>query len=137
VFPALEPYVVAFSTTIETNKAFLSWHRLVDLLAKVWLVAVILPRNAPFMSHGAGAAISRAGRHSLPVFVAGTFLALAGSILLFETEGHSLAHIGITFGGVFGLLVLAWRLEGGTFRTLAEMPLRLFGRKQSGPVLTK
>jgi hypothetical protein len=136
VFPALESYV-ALPITLETNKAFLSWHRIVDLLAKVWLVAIITPQSASFLSQGMGAAISGAGRHSLPVFVAGTFLAFGGSILLFETEGHALAHIGITFGGVFALLVLAWKLEGGTVRDLTEVYVRHLRRKQYEPVVTK
>ena len=136
VFPALESYS-ALSLTIETNKAFLSWHRLLDILAKVWLIAVLMPRDAAFLSHGVASAISRAGRHSLPVFVAGTFLALIGSVVLFETEGHALSHIGITFGGVFGLLVLAWKCEGGSvYATFARSLSGLRG-KPFGAVLTK
>ncbi len=109
-FPALEPYG-ALGMAIEPNKAMLSWHRLIDLLAKVWLVAVMIPRDAPFLSHGLGAAISRAGRNSLPVFIAGTFLALLGSVVLFEGEGTPFWQIAVTSAGVTALLVQAWWIE--------------------------
>jgi hypothetical protein len=114
VFPALEPFV-AFNLAVEPEKSLLSWHRLLDLLAKAWLAAVLVPRGASFMVTGVGGAISRAGRHSLPVFVTGTFLALLGSVVLFEGEGTAFWQIAVTAGGVLGLLVMAWRLENGRF----------------------
>jgi hypothetical protein len=110
VFPALNGWV-AFDLALHADKAALSWHRLADISAKAWLVAVLIPPSARFMSAGIGAAITRAGRNSLPLFVAGTYLSMLGSIALYETEGHALAHIGVTFGGVATLLVLAWILE--------------------------
>jgi hypothetical protein len=129
VFPMLEPFV-AFNLTLEPEKSLLSWHRLLDLLAKAWLVAVLVPRGASFMVTGVGGAISRAGRNSLPVFVTGTFLALLGSVVLFEGEGAAFWHIAVTAGGVSSLLVLAWWLEGerfmdvlGTRRFIGQWPL--------------
>ncbi len=110
VFPVLEPYV-AISFTVETDKANLSWHRLLDLLAKVWLVALFIPGNARFLSSGLGAAISRAGRHSLPVFISGTFLSLLGSIILFEGEGTAFWQIVVTGTGVIALLIHARWLD--------------------------
>jgi hypothetical protein len=110
VFPALEPFA-AFGFVLTTDKAYLSWHRLLDILAKVWLVAVLIPPTASFMRSGLGGAISRAGRNSLPIFIAGTFLSMLGSVILFESAGHALAHIGVTFGGVASLLALAWAIE--------------------------
>jgi hypothetical protein len=129
VFPALEPFI-AFDLTVEAEKSLLTWHRLLDLLAKAWLVAVLVPRGASFMMAGVGGAISRAGRNSLPVFVAGTFLALLGSVVLFEGEGAAFWHIAVTAGGVSSLLVLAWWLEGShlgdalaTRRVIGNWPL--------------
>ena len=112
VFPALETFV-ALSIALEPDKAFLSWHRLLDLLAKAWLIAVFLPRDAAFMKRGVGEAISRAGRNSLPVFVIGTFLSLVGSVILFETAGATLWQIAVTAGGVILLLAAAAALEAG------------------------
>jgi hypothetical protein len=110
VFPMLQDWV-AFDITFASDKTYLSWHRLVDLAAKAWLVAVLIPPAAAFMASGLGGAITRAGRNSLPLFVGGTYLSLVGSIILHEAEGHALAHIGVTFGGVIVLLVMAWLLE--------------------------
>jgi hypothetical protein len=110
VFPSLEALVV-FETRLVADKTYLSWHRLADIAAKAWIVAVLVPPTARFMAHGIGGAITRAGRNSLPLFIAGTILALVGSIVLFETGGHPLAHIAVTFGGVTALLVQAWILE--------------------------
>jgi hypothetical protein len=110
VIPALEPFLV-FSFDIDSNKALLSWHRLFDLLAKVWLIAVIVPRDAAFMMSGIGSAISRAGRNSLPVFIAGTFLALLGSIILYEAEGAGFWHVAVTVVGIVALLAQAWAIE--------------------------
>jgi hypothetical protein len=110
VIPALEPFV-AFSFSLDSDKALLSWHRLFDLLAKVWLVAVMIPRDARFMMNGIGSAISRAGRNSLPVFIAGTFLALFGSVVLYEGEGAGFWHIAVTAVGIMALLTQAWAIE--------------------------
>ncbi|MGL4242630.1 MAG: OpgC family protein [Beijerinckiaceae bacterium] len=112
IFPVLEP-IVALELRLTADKTFLSWHRWLDLAAKAWLVAVLIPPTAAFMRTGMGGAISRAGRNSLPVFVAGTMLSMIGSIALYESGGHALAHIGVTFGGVATLLALAAFLERG------------------------
>jgi hypothetical protein len=110
VFPMLEA-LVAFDATFASNKTYLSWHRLIDVAAKAWLVAVLIPPAAAFMASGLGGAITRAGRNSLPLFVSGTYLSMVGSVILHEAEGHALAHIGVTFGGVIILLTMAWFLE--------------------------
>jgi hypothetical protein len=110
VFPALEA-VVVLELTLAPDKTHLSWHRIADIAAKAWLVAALVAPAAAFMARGLGGAITRAGRNSLPVFVAGTFLSMLGSIALYEFGGHALAHIGVTAAGVIGLLGLAWLLE--------------------------
>jgi hypothetical protein len=110
VIPALEPFV-AFSFSLDSDKALLSWHRLFDLFAKVWLVGVIIPRDAVFLKSGAGSAISRAGRHSLPIFITGTFLALFGSVILYEGEGAAFWHVAVTAVGIMALLAQAWAIE--------------------------
>ena len=96
----------------EPNKTLLSWHRLLDILAKVWLVAVLVPRGAEFMKTGLGGAISRAGRHSLHVFVVGAFLSLGASIILHEAAGSIVWQIAVNVGGGAALLAYAWWLNG-------------------------
>jgi hypothetical protein len=110
VFPALNS-LVAFELSFQVDKQNLSWHRLADVLAKAWLLAALTAPASRFMTTGVGGAITRAGRNSLPLFIAGAYLSMVGSILLFEAGGHALAHIGVTFGGVAALLVLAYVLE--------------------------
>ncbi len=126
VIPALEPFV-AFSFAIDSDKALLSWHRLFDLLAKVWLVAVMIPRDATFMMHGIGSSISRAGRHSLPVFIAGTFLALFGSVVLYEGEGAPFWHVTVTVAGIMILLMQAWAIENSLWGKV-QSAHRTFGQ---------
>ncbi|MFM9974103.1 MAG: OpgC family protein [Beijerinckiaceae bacterium] len=110
IFPPLE-HLVVIPFAIESNKAFLSLNRLIDFLAKAWLVAVFIPSHAAFLVQGAGAAISRMGRHSLPVFTAGIFLSLAASVIIFEANEAPLAQIGTTFAGIAVMAGLAWFLE--------------------------
>jgi hypothetical protein len=110
IFPLLEAYI-ALEIALETNKMNLSWHRVADIAAKAWLLAVLIAPDSRMMTTGVGGAITRAGRNSLPLFVVGAYLSMVGSIILFEASGHALAHIGVTFGGVALLLTLAFWLE--------------------------
>jgi hypothetical protein len=109
--PALSG-VVALEWALQPDKALLSWHRLADILAKVWLVAVMVPRQAAFMTAGFGGALSRAGRHSLPVFVAGVMLSLVASIILYESDGAAIWHVAVSAGGVMLMLAMARLLDG-------------------------
>ncbi len=97
---------------LEPSKTWLSWHRLLDILAKIWLVAVLVPRGAAFLGTGLGGAISRVGRHSLPVFVVGAFLSLAASVLLYEMGGSVEWQVAVNVGGMAALLGLALLLDG-------------------------
>jgi hypothetical protein len=130
IFPALEPFAV-FPFVLEADKAFLSWHRLTDILAKAWLVAVLIPRNAAFMGRGVGAAVSLIGRHSLPAFTTGVFLSLAGSVILFEAEQAAYAQIGVTLSGVALLFGLAWLLERQKKQTGAKPAMTAMSHRSS------
>jgi hypothetical protein len=110
------------------DKALLSWHRLLDVLAKVWLAAVIVPMSAAVFRHGLGGAISRIGRHSLPVFIVGTFLSVFGSVIVHEADHHVLADIAVTSGGIAILLFTGWLLENG--RNKASAPVRVSAANQ-------
>jgi hypothetical protein len=104
--------VLAFDFT--PDKALLTWHRLLDILAKVWLVAVIVPMSAVCLGQGFCGAISRIGRHSLPIFIAGTFLSVFGSIIVHEAEHHLVADVAVTFGGIIFLLAMGWMSTNAT-----------------------
>jgi hypothetical protein len=101
---------------------------LLDVLAKVWLAAVIVPMSAAVFRHGLGGAISRIGRHSLPVFIVGTFLSVFGSVIVHEADHHVLADIAVTSGGIAILLFTGWLLENG--RNKASAPVRVSAANQ-------
>ncbi|MGL5116557.1 MAG: OpgC family protein [Beijerinckiaceae bacterium] len=107
------------AVSVSPDKMFLSWHRLLDLLAKAWLVAVLMPRAAGFMQTGVGGILSRMGRHSLPVFSLGIFASLAGSVALYELGGDLGSQIVLTLAGFLLMAGLAWRLDGGRLRARA------------------
>jgi hypothetical protein len=109
---------------VEPNKTWLSWHRLLDILAKVWLVAVLVPRGAAFLGTGLGGAVSRAGRHSLAIFVAGAFLSLFASVLMHETGGGLPWQVIVNAGGVAALLGLAYLLDGRKRRDKSATSIR-------------
>ena len=118
----------AVALPIEPNKTLLSWHRLLDILAKAWLVAVLVPRGAEFMTTALGGAISRAGRRSLPVFVAGTFLSVVGSVILHETGGAIGWQVVVNLGGIALLLAYAWLLDGKADKTRKPAAPQIAGR---------
>ncbi|MGL4637896.1 MAG: OpgC family protein [Beijerinckiaceae bacterium] len=107
---AFEHYSV-LALDFTPDKALLTWHRLLDILAKAWLVAVIVPVAAVCFTQGIGGAISRLGRHSLPIFIAGTFLSIFGSVIVHEADHHILADVLVTAGGIGLLMALGWVLE--------------------------
>jgi hypothetical protein len=92
---------------LEASKTDLSWHRLADVLAKAWLVAVLVPRTGLFFQRGLGGAISCAGRHSLPVFVFGILLSLLASIVIYETSGDLAVQMTVNLLGMAMMLGLA------------------------------
>ncbi|OLP60478.1 hypothetical protein BJF93_15540 [Xaviernesmea oryzae] len=68
------------------DKTFLSTPRLLHVLALGYLCAV-LPAVSRWSSLPVGHPLVRIGRHSLPIFILGTILAMLGQVLLFVT-GH-------------------------------------------------
>jgi hypothetical protein len=56
------------------GKTDLPYPRLLHALALAWLVAVLVPRDAPWMRGAAAGALATIGRHSLAVFCVGLFL---------------------------------------------------------------
>jgi hypothetical protein len=81
------------------DKTFLSVSRLVHVLALGYLVAVI-----PFFSRITRLRLDhplvRIGRHSLPVFIFGTILAMVGQVLLFVTGKDPLWGTLFVAGGI-------------------------------------
>lgn len=104
------------------DKTFLSLTRLTHVLALAYLVAVLPAVNRLAMLD-ADHPLAMLGRHSLPVFIFGTILAMVGQVLLFVTGRNPvigslfvLAGIGLHFSYAY---YLEW-LKGLT----AARPLR-------------
>ncbi|NRP17072.1 hypothetical protein LPJGGPFB_00289 [Ensifer adhaerens] len=104
------------------DKTFLSLTRLTHVLALAYLVAV-LPTVNRLARLDADHPLTMLGRHSLPVFIFGTILAMAGQVLLFVTGRNPvigslfvLVGIGLHFAYAY---YLEW-LKGLT----AARPLR-------------
>ncbi|MFB2551491.1 OpgC family protein [Ensifer soli] len=76
------------------DKTFLSTPRLLHVLALAYLIAVVAPLNraaALRIDHP----LVAIGRHSLPVFIFGTILAMIGQVVVFVTDRN--APIGTAF----------------------------------------
>ncbi len=108
----------------DVNKTSLSWHRLLDILAKVWVVAVLVPRQGAFFQAGIGKAVSLAGRQSLPVFVLGIYLSLLASIMIFEAKGDIGTQFAINAAGITLMLGLGWVLDRARKRPARALVLR-------------
>nr|WP_244514822.1 OpgC domain-containing protein [Ensifer sp. LCM 4579] len=104
------------------DKTFLSLTRLLHVLALAHLIAII-----PGVSQLARLRIDHPlvmiGRHSLPVFIFGTILAMAGQVFLFVTDKDPIAGSLYVVAGIGLHFVYAyyldWLKEMGTARPLA------------------
>jgi hypothetical protein len=66
------------------DKTNLTVLRLVDALAKAWLIAVLVPRDAAWLSAAPARLLAVAGRQSLPVFVLGLVLSTVSGVIVRE-----------------------------------------------------
>ncbi len=67
------------------DKTNISPLRLLDGLAKVWLIAVLIPRDAMWLAAWPLRMMAVAGRQSLPVFVMGLVLSTVAGVIVRET----------------------------------------------------
>ncbi len=110
----------------EFNKTFLSLPRLLHVLALAYLVAA-LPALANLARVRASHPLAVLGRHSLPVFVAGTLLAMAAQVAIFVYERGPLLDTSLLAGGIAAQFALAYWLSylpeiGWTGRKPASAP---------------
>ncbi len=89
------------------HKEGLALPRLLHALALAYLVAVLVPRDAPWMQGTAGRAMAAIGRHSLQVFCLGLFLAwgATAALRLYPEQAPFLDPlvIGAGIAGLWGL----------------------------------
>jgi hypothetical protein len=67
------------------DKTNLTPLRLLDALAKFWLLAVLIDRGAAWLASRPSRLLVLAGRHSLPVFVLGLVLSTISAVIIRET----------------------------------------------------
>lgn len=92
------------------EKTFLTPMRLIQFLA----LAVAVSALYPWISRRAGAlcrSLSFLGRHSLPVFCAGSIASLIGQILRFQTGGGLAFDTALVVGGLGAMTLAAWAAE--------------------------
>jgi hypothetical protein len=87
------------------GKEDLAWPRMIHAWALAWLIAALVPRDAPWMHRWLPAAIAAIGRFSLEVFCLGLFLAWGASTVLQRAPDKPwLDPLLIVAGG----LILGW-----------------------------
>ncbi|MCX7325464.1 MAG: OpgC domain-containing protein [Hyphomicrobiales bacterium] len=85
--------------------------RLVDGLAKAWLLAVLIPRAAGWLDAMPARMLAVMGRQSLPVFVLGLVLSTVCGVILRETGFVLAIQIGVLIGGSAILICFAVLLD--------------------------
>jgi hypothetical protein len=93
------------------DKAMLSPLRVINILALLCLVACFIAPQARWLSGRVASPLRSCGRHSLPVFGVGVWLAVIGFVALNQT-GFSTAVQGVVnLAGVIALVALAKALD--------------------------
>ena len=98
------------------DKTGLHPFRLTSILAFLWLVVRLVPRDAPWLRSWAAKPFELIGQHSLPVFCFGIFAAFLGRLVM-EIEDGFLAQVGVNVLGAGSLVAIgalaAWYREKG------------------------
>jgi hypothetical protein len=99
-----------FGTISKTN---LHPARVVDILAKLWLVLLVVRAASPFLLLWPARILCAMGRHSLEVFVLATLLSVLGGIVLTIQQFDMVWVISINLSGILAMgmfaLLIEWR----------------------------
>jgi hypothetical protein len=98
--PLLPPDLVG-----HVSKNYLSVWRYLHILALAYVVASVVPADAPWLRHAWARAIGTCGKHSLEIFALGTLLSFLAWIALAEFGPSGLLEVTVN---VVGLVVLGW-----------------------------
>lgn len=110
--PGYENVILVNPASLGTfSKTDLPLVRLVDILAKLWLVVMLVDRGAAWLRGRVARLFIAMGRHSLEVFALSTVLAVAGGILasVYGFQPWLVATLNLT--GLAGMAGLGWLLE--------------------------
>lgn len=114
------------------DKTFLSAPRLLHILALGYLIAT-LPRIAGSLRLSSRHPLVMLGRHSLPIFMAGTLLAMVAQAWRYVHGAGGVSDIAIIMGGIALQFALAFyldwygRMKKGTMENRQALPGRVSG----------
>jgi hypothetical protein len=93
------------------DKTNLSLFRLADILAKMWLVSVLIEPRAAFLQSPASRVISMAGKHSLEIFSVGVLLSMLATVAVRQTSFDLKVQIAVNLAGFAVMLLWAVFLD--------------------------
>lgn len=99
------------------SKSTLHPLRLIDILAKAWLISLIVAPQARWLESTFARPVSAMGRHSLIVFASSTVLAVGGGIII-EALPEIPLSVGVNAAGIVLMLALGLLGEGRRARLL-------------------
>jgi hypothetical protein len=92
------------------SKQHLSLWRVAHLITLAYLASSLIPARAAWLANPIAQRIVDCGRHSLPVFVLGTALAMAANLLMAQYGEGWTVQIGINAVGLALLIGIGWML---------------------------
>lgn len=103
------------------NKNDLSAWRFLHVLALAYLVAVAVPKNAPWLKKSWAHVLELCGKNSLEIFSLGTLLSFLGWIALVQLGSSQMTVLAVNVTGIAIMSVTAWQLSKfRPIRTLAQ-----------------
>lgn len=93
------------------DKTNLTPLRLIDALAKFWLIAVLVDRGAAWLQRGPARLLTLTGRNSLPIFVLGLVLSTVATVMVKETGYVLWVQFAIVFAGTALMIGFASLLD--------------------------
>jgi hypothetical protein len=88
------------------EKTNLSLLRLADILAKMWIVAVLMAPQAPLFSTLFGRLMSNAGKHSLEIFSLGIILSMLATVAVRQMSFALPVQLAVNLAGF--AIMIAW-----------------------------
>jgi hypothetical protein len=115
------------------NKHTLDLWRLVGLLASAYLVARLVPKDAPWLQLRVVRWICAAGAASLPIFALTVVLSFAGTFVVMAFDHSILGDAIVTGAGIVIILGVALGLKAGLFRAASDWLFGGIGKPEAAP----
>jgi hypothetical protein len=115
------------------NKHTLDLWRLVGLLASAYLVARLVPKEAPWLQFRVVRWVCAAGAASLPIFALTVVLSFAGKFVVMAFDHSILGDAIVTGAGIVIILAVALGLKAGLFRAASDWLFGGIGKPEAAP----